>query len=380
MKGQNRKRGQNEGSIYKRTDGRWVAVANLGYRNGKRWRKAFYGKTRKEVQERLTSALSALQGGVAPIPEKQTVQQFLDDWLKDSVKQTVRPRTFIRYGEHVRLHINPTLGHIKLSKLTPQRVQSLLNELLKNGLAPSTVVYTHAVLRRALRQALRWNYVSRNSASLVDAPRVEEKEVDPLNPDQARVFLNSIKGDRLEALYSVALAVGLRKGEALGLRWDDIDLDEGTLRVRWSLQRIDGKLVLVEPKSKQSRRSISLPQTAVAALKRHRVGQLQERLLAGSRWQENGFVFPSTIGTPMDTRNLTRHFNKALRNAGLPTKRFHDLRHTCASLLLAQSVHPRVVMEILGHSQISLTMDTYSHVIPELQKEAAAQMDALLGA
>lgn len=375
-----RKRGQNEGSIYKRTDGRWVAVANLGYRNGKRWRKAFYGKTRKEVQERLTSALSALQGGVAPIPEKQTVQQFLDDWLKNSVKQAVRPRTFIRYGEHVRLHINPTLGHIKLSKLTPQHVQSLLNELLKCGLAPSTVVYTHAVLRRALRQALRWNHVSRNSASLVDAPRVEKHEIEPLSPEQARVFLKSLNGDRLEALYSVALAVGLRKGEALGLRWDDIDLDEGTLAVRWSLQRIDSKLVLVEPKSKQSRRSIALPQTAVAALKRHRVRQLQERLLAGSRWQENRYVFPSTIGTPMDTRNLTRHFNKALRNAGLPPKRFHDLRHTCASLLLAQSVQPRVVMEILGHSQISLTMDTYSHVIPELQKEAAAQMDALLGA
>ncbi|MEE8507034.1 MAG: site-specific integrase [Kiloniellales bacterium] len=174
--------------------------------------------------------------------------------------------------------------------------------------------------------------------------------------------------------------MGLRKGEVLGLKWTDVDLDKRTLTVRASLQRIGGALVLVEPKSRQSRRTVALPQTVIDAVRLHRARQLQERLLAGSRWQDHGLVFSTTIGTPMDTRNLTRHFRKALRNAGLPLQRFHDLRHSCASLLLAQGVHPRVVMEILGHSQISLTMNTYSHVIDKLQHDAAAQIDAVLGA
>ncbi len=230
------------------------------------------------------------------------------------------------------------------------------------------------------KQALRWEIVARNAATLVDAPRVPHHEIKPFTPDQARAFLDAIRGDRLEALYSVALALGLRKGEVLGLRWDDIDLEKGTLTVRSSLQRIDGKLTLVEPKSKQSRRTVAMPQTVASALRLHRARQLQERLLAGSRWQNRGFVFPTTIGTPMDTRNLTRHFKRALSEAGLPSLRFHDLRHSCASLLLAQGIHPRVVMEILGHSQINLTMNTYSHVIDDLKREAAAQMDAVLEA
>ncbi len=374
------KRGQNEGSIYKRKDGRWAAVVSLGYKDGKRWRKSFYGSTRRGVQEKLNAALRAHQQGLPVAPERQTVGQFLEHWLSESVRPTVRPRTYIRYGEHVRNHISPAIGHIKLSRLTPQHVQALLNEKLGDGLAPATVRYMHAVLRRALKQALKWDLVARNAAALVDAPRVTQKEIEPFTPEQARIFLDAIRGDRLEALYSVALAVGLRKGEVLGLKWTDVDLDKRTLTVRASLQRIDGALVLVEPKSRQSRRTVALPQTVIDAVRLHRARQLQERLLAGSRWQDHGLVFSTTIGTPMDTRNLTRHFRKALRDAGLPLRRFHDLRHSCASLLLAQGVHPRVVMEILGHSQISLTMNTYSHVIDKLQHDAAAQIDAVLGA
>ncbi len=238
----------------------------------------------------------------------------------------------------------------------------------------------HAVLRRALKQALKWELVARNAAQLVDAPRVAQREIESFTPEQAKTFLDAIRGDRLEALYSVALAVGLRKGEILGLKWSDVDLDKRTLTVRASLQRINGALILVEPKSRQSRRTVALPRTVTDALRPHRARQFQERLLACSLWQDHGLVFPTTIGTPMDTRNLTRHFKRALQGAGLPLRRFHDLRHSCASLLLAQGVHPRVVMEILGHSQISLTMNTYSHVIDELQHEAAAQIDAVLGA
>ena len=171
---------------------------------------------------------------------------------------------------------------------------------------------------------------------------------------------------------------GLRQGEALGLRWADVDLDQGKLRVSQALQVVSGKFHFVEPKSERSKRTIALPQIAVSAVRRHRARQIQERLLSGSRWQDSDLVFTTTVGTPIHPRNLVRHFHRTLERAGLPRKRFHDLRHTCASLLLAQGVQPRVVMEILGHSQISLTMDTYSHVIPGLQEDAANQMDAIL--
>ncbi len=176
----------------------------------------------------------------------------------------------------------------------------------------------------------------------------------------------------------MALAVGLRKGEALGLRWQDVNLDAGTLKVRVALQLIYGKLQLVQPKTARSRRTLALPQSSVVALRAHRARQLEERLLAGPRWKDSGLVFPSSVGTPMNPRNLNRHFERVLNKTGLPRKRFHDLRHTCATPLLAQDVHPRVVMEILGHSQISLTMDTYAHFVPSLQREAADRMDTLL--
>lgn len=265
-----------------------------------------------------------------------------------------------------------------MAKLSPSDIQPFLNDKLAEGLSPRTVRYLHAVLRRALGQALKRGLVPRNVATLVNLPKAQRPEVEPFTPDQARSFLAAIHGDRLEALYSVALSVGLRQGEALGLRWEDVDLDTGTITVRKALQRLNGVFELVEPKTARSRRTIALPQTAVTALRVHRTRQLQERLLAGSKWCENGLVFTNTFGTPIDASNLIRHFHRALVAAGLPRKRFHDLRHTCASLLLAQGVHPRVVMDILGHSQISLTMDTYSHVIPALQREAASQMDVLL--
>lgn len=208
--------------------------------------------------------------------------------------------------------------------------------------------------------------------------RVPRYELTPLDPAQARRLLDVIRGDRLEALYTVALAVGLRQGEALGLRWEDVDLDAGMMNVRHALQRVDGRLVLVEPKSHTSRRTIALPAGTVAALREHRRRQLEERVLAGRRWQDQDLTFTTTIGTPLDGTAVTKRFQRLLAYAGLPRQRFHDLRHACASLLLAQGVHPRVVMEVLGHSQISLTMNTYSHVIPALQREAADRMEALL--
>jgi integrase len=261
------------------------------------------------------------------------------------------------------------------------RVQAFLNAKAATSLAPRTVAYIRAVLRQALGQAERWAMVSRNVARIVEPPRVPRREVRSFSPDQARQFVDAIRGDRLEALYLVALGTGLRQGEILGLAWTDVDLVAATLTVRNALQRVNGKLELVEPKSATSHRIVALPAFVAEGLRAHRTRQLTDRLLAGSHWHEDprGLVFTTTVGTPMDGIAVTRRFQARLLSAGLPRQRFHDLRNACASLMLAQGVAPRVVMETLGHSQISLTLNTYSHVIPALGRAAAEQMDAMLG-
>ena len=370
------RRGNKEGSIHKRKDGRWACVADMGYSNGKRRRKYLYGKTRREVQERLTAVQHEIQRGIPVSSDRQTLAQFLAVWLESSVRPRVGPKTYVSYEQLVRLHTAPSLGRHSLRKLEPQHVQSWLNEKLSSGLSPRTVQYLRATLRNALNHAIRWGLVARNVAALADAPRVMRHEVQILDPGQARTFLEAAKGDRLEALYSVA--VGLRQGEALGLGWSDVDLDRGLLFVRGSLQRLDGKLRIVEPKSRHSTIAINLPEVCRVALREHRVRQLEERLVAGSRWIDSGLVFTTSIGSPLEGTNVTRYFQTILERAGLPRIRFHDLRHTCASLLLAQGVQPRMVMETLGHSQISLTMNTYSHVMPAMRKDAADRMDAIL--
>ena len=371
------RRGPSEGSIYKRSDGRWVAVLHLGYEDGHRKRKYLYGDSRREVQEKLSVSLRAQRDGLPPTNDRLTVAQFLARWL-DTIRPSVRPSTHTSYSLMVRLHIVPELGRVHLAKLSAQQLQAHLNAKLASGLSPRTVGYIHAVIRQALNRGVRWGDVPRNVATLVDPPRYQRAEVRSMTPEQARTFLDSVRGKRLEALYTVALALGLRQGEALALRWTDIDMEAGNVTVRAGLQRQGGKLVLVEPKTPRSRRTIAAPPIVVAALRSHRSRQLQDRLAAGSEWQDLDFVFCTQAGGPLDSRNVTRDFQRALTKAGLPHMRFHDLRHSCASLLLAQGVHPRVVMETLGHSQIALTMNTYSHVIPALQREAADRMQAAL--
>jgi integrase len=220
-----------------------------------------------------------------------------------------------------------------------------------------------------------------NAAAMVSPPRGTRREARALSPEEARCLLDAARGDRLEALYSVALAMGLRQGEALGLKWGDIDLDTGVLRVRRASQRIPHQgTQLVETKTPRSRRALVVPPIVISALRAHRARQAMERLAAGDHWVDLDLVFPSERGTLADGPNVTHRFHKLLKRAELPPMRFHDLRHACASLLLVQGVHPRVVMEALGHSQISLTMNTYSHVLPALQREAADRMEAILSA
>ena len=363
-----------DGSVYRRkSDGQWCASIFTGGR-----RKYLYGKTAAEVKAKLAAARAELNKGRLPSRRAPTVAEFLDSWLETSVRPRVRPLTYAGYKVNVEKHLLPLIGKIRLDQLTPLHVQEMMNNRLASGLSTKSVAYIHQVLRTALGLAVRWDMVSRNVARLVDRPRVERKPINPLTPDEARRFLEAIRGHRLEALFSVALALGLRQGEALGLRWDDVDFDSGTLRVRNQLQRIDGKLTLVPPKTDRSRRTLVMPQLIVERLHEHERRQVAERLWAGSNWQETGLVFANRVGGPTQARRVIEQFHEALKQAGIRHVRFHDLRHSCATLLLVQGVSPRVVMEVLGHSEIALTMNAYSHVVPELQREAAHQMQAIL--
>ena len=368
------RRGNHEGTIIRRRDGRWAAAVTVGP-GRRRW---LYGRTRADVSRRLTQALKATQDGT-PIPvETETVGGFLEGWLRDTVANRVRPATHASYACIVRLHIVPELGQVRLARLTPAQVQSLLNRKLASGLSPRRVEYTRSVLRQALGHALRWNLVARNVAALTDRPRPVRREIQPLTAEQARVFLRSVRGHRLEALFALALSLGLRQGELLGLRWADVELDQGFIHVRRSLQRLNGAFALGELKTAQSQRRLgALPAGLLETMRVHRLRQTQERL-ASEAWEDWDLVFTGISGHPLHASSVTHEFQDLLREAGLPPQRFHDLRHACASLLMAQGVNPRVVMQILGHSQITLTLQTYSHVAPSTQHAALTGLSASL--
>ena len=373
-----KRRGNNEGTLTERADGRWMGRVSLP--NGKR--KAVYGRTRAEANAKMKKTQRDVDAGLPVADDRITVGNFLDAWLRDRVRQTVRPRTYEAYESKVRLYLKPALGHVRLARLTPDHVQGAMNGWLRDGLSPQTVRHARTVLRTALGQAVKWGKVPRNVASLVDSPRVEQRDPTVFTSDQARAFMAAIEEDRLAALYHVALALGMRQGEILGLCWDAIDFDAGQLRVIRNLQRIDGKPALVEPKTKRSRRTLPLSPSLVARLRAHRAQQSRERLASGDRWvnwSNPPLVFTSEVGTPIDSPNLLKRFRRILADADLPLIRFHDLRHACASLMMAQGLTPRVVMEQLGHSQIGTTMDTYAHVMPTALRDAASQMEDLLG-
>jgi integrase len=375
-----RRRGPNEGSIYRRSDGRWVGELHLGYRDGKRARKQFYGSTRREVSERLAQARRDLDRGIIPASDRQTFGQYLEIWLAEAVRPAVRPKTFLSYSTIVRLHVAPELGRTPMSRLSPQQIQRLLNRKFEAGLSPRTVGMVFEVIRNALNRAVRWGLVGHNAASAASPPRYVRPEMKSLDEEQARRLLAAAAGHRLQALFGVALGLGLRQGEALGLKWGDVDFGSSALMVRRSLQRVNGDLIFSEPKTARSQRVVQMPATVTELLRAHRLRQLAERLEAGSRWSDQDLVFATRAGRPLDARNVLRAFALVLRRGDLPAIRFHDLRHSCATILLSQGVPPRVVMDILGHSQIGLTMNTYAHVIPALRDDAAAKMERALTA
>jgi len=369
-----KRRGNNEGSIYQRKDGRWVASTW----DDKGRRRSFYGRTRPEVAERLADALAKVQGGQILPKERQTVAQYLESWLETSARPRVRVTTYGGYERMIRLHVVPGIGKVRLARLTPQTLSHLYGGLAVNGLSPKSVRLVHAVLHRAFKQAVRWRLINVNPADAVDAPRTERKEFHALDAEETARLLEAARADRLHGVYVLAVTCGMRQGELLGLRWADVDLDKGALAVRQQVMRIGGEWRFSEPKTKAGRRVITLPAVAVSALREHRRRQAEERLRVGPEWHDNGLVFTNRIGNPIEKQNLMRRsFWPLLDRAALPRIRFHDLRHTAATLLLAEGLHPKVVQERLGHSTIAVTMDVYSHVGMTLQREAADTLDRL---
>ena len=372
------KRGNGEGGISRRKDGLYMARYTVQTPTGSK-RKTLYGKTRREVDEKLTKAKADRDSGLVFDADNLKLGEYLARWLADSVRDTVRPTTFERYEQIVRLHIHPVLGKVKLKNLTSAHVRGLYREKLDAGLSPRTVQYVHVTLHKALKQAIADGLIPRNATEPVKPPQVRREEMRPLTAQQARILFDAAKGDRLEALYVLAVTTGLRQGELLGLKWDDIDLEVGTLQVRRTLTTAKGGPVLPAPKTKSSRRTVKLSQTTLEALRSHLKRQLEEIDRAGSLWSENGLIFASEAGEPLDRRYITTHrFKPLLKRAKLPQIRFHDLRHTCATLLLSKNVNPKVVSEMLGHASIAITLDTYSHVLPNMQESAAKAMEEAL--
>ena len=369
-----KRRGRNEGKIFQRKDGRWVAKVRL--ESGQR--KQLYGKTRREVADKLTVALKSIQDGMPISSGRQTTGQYLDQWL-ENIKSKVRPSTWSRYEQYVRIHMIPVFGAVSLSRLTPAHLERLYSERLAAGSSARTVHHVHTVLHGALEQAYRWGLVPRNVATLVDPPRTTRAPMHTLTVEQVRALLTEIDGEPSEALITVAVTTGMRLGELLALKWSEVDLQNANLRVVASLSRSGGAWLLHEPKTDSSRRKIELAGVTVSSLRRHRISQSTERLHIGPSWVDNDFVFTNAIGNPLDGTNVLRRWLRpALRQAGLPQIRFHELRHTAATLMLEQDAHPKVVSEMLGHSQISITLDLYSHVSPTMQKKVAAIMDKAL--
>jgi len=344
-------------------------------------RRAYYGATRAEAAQKLQRALGTIANGLPLAGERLAVGPFLETWLSETATRKVRVKTLVRYQELVRLHIVPEIGRTSLTKLTPQHVESMMAQVAAKGVSPRTVAHCRAVLRNALNHAMRHSLVFRNVAALAAAPKVPELEIRAITPAAARQLLAAVRGDRLEALFTVALACGLRQSEALGLRWSDIDLDTAMLRVQRTIQRVNGEYQVLEPKTKRSRRTISLPPPVTTSLRQHKTRQTEDRLRVGPAWEGDewsGLVFTDEVGSPLSSYHVGRRFKSLITVAGLPEMRYHDLRHGATSLMAAQGVPARVAMEVLGHAQISTTMNIYAHIAPEFQKEASEKVAAAL--
>ncbi|KAA1025577.1 site-specific integrase [Pseudonocardia sp. EV170527-09] len=375
------------GTVVKRSDGRYQAAVYVLTPTGHRRRKFVYGRTWDEANDKRLELLDNNRKGVPSESSAMRLDEYLTYWLDHIAVHDLRPSTFARYRALVRDYITPHLGRKKLNRLSPSDVRGLMATLArtkgKSGrvLSPRTIQFIHAVLRSALQHAVRDELIGRNVAKLVSPPRATPPEITPLSPEVARKFLRVANTHWLAALWLILLTTGLRRGEVLGLTWSDVDLDAGTLRVRRTVQKLDGVFVFGEPKSARSRRVLTLPAVCLAALRRQ--PEINRGRAAGEQRRVDGqpadLVFVSTSGQPIDPRSVNRAFDRLLTKAEVPHSRVHDLRHTCATLLLAEGASDREVMELLGHSSIGITMNTYAHVLDDSKRRMASRMDGLFG-
>lgn len=379
------------GSVYRRAKGNWWIKVELGTdENGKRIRRQQRGgsvegdrvaKTRKEAEATLATILSARIDGSYVEPSRMTVGGFLVDAWLPAIQSSIRPSTFESYRINIERHIVPGLGAIRLQSLTAAHVNGFYAQLLTNGrsdgkggLAPNTVKHIHTALRKALGDALRWSYVSRNVAVAANPPKASDtrREMKAWTAEELRTFLESVAEDRLYAAWLLAASTGMRRGEVLGLRWSDLDLDRASIGVRQALVQVGKELTFSSPKTARGCRSVALDPTTVSALRDHRKRQVAEMLALGGGYQDNGLVFCEVDGKPLRPDSFSKRFDRAVRDASVPKIRLHDLRHTHATLALQAGVHPKVVSERLGHATVSFTLDVYSHAVKGMQSDAAA--------
>jgi integrase len=332
--------------------------------------------TKKDAEKRLSELLSQLDNGVYVKPGKSTLADFLKLWLRDYAKPNLSPRGFERYESIVRVHLTPSLGNTSLVKLRPEHLQKYYTDKLTSGLSARTVRYHHVVLHIALKTAVKWGLLSRNVADAVDPPRIRNTEINTWDEDDIIRFLNTAKDTPYYALFHTALFTGMRRSELLALRWQDIDFIYGHISVSRSLHHLnDGSYVFTQPKSAKSQRIIALSPSAIIALKEHREKQKLEKIVQGISLSDYDLVFSHPDGKPLRPNTVSRAWATLAARAGLRVIRLHDARHSHASLMLKQGTHPKIVQERLGHSTISITLDTYSHVVPGLQEAAANRFD-----
>lgn len=364
------------GSVYPRKDGRWVAKFRVEATG--RY-KELYARTEKEAYEKLEAALFEQRQGRLATGPRQKLKDYLEDWFEHVHTPKIRKSTYVRHRIMLQKYIIPALGHLQMQKLTPQQIQAFYSSMLSKNLAPRTVLNTHGLLHKALENAVRWRLIPRNVCDDVTPPTPRSKEAQSLTIEQARTLFEAAKGHTLEAMLTLALGTGMRHGELRGLRWRDVNLEEGYVHIRRTVSYIGGYGYLEdEPKTAKGRRKILLPAFIMELLKQHRLRQLEMRLQAGGKWREHDLVFCNQTGGYLHPDVGMKQFRRLLKDAGLPLSlRIHDLRHSAATIFLSMGVHPKVVQELLGHSQISMTMDIYSHALPSMQQDAMTRLNDL---
>lgn len=349
---------------------------------GKRKQRRLSASTKRELQEQVTAMLHAAKSGAYVAPTGQLLREYLIGWLAGH-KSQIRETTYRSYEQLIRIHVLPKLGNVPLQKLTASALEAFYADRLASGLSPRTVQYLHRVIRTALQHAFRLGTVVRNVADMATAPRAPRAQVQTWNSDQLRAFLGAAGDDGYAPAWLMAASTGLRRGELLGLRWEDVDLAKGRLHVRQAIVEVGSTLRVQEPKTKSGRRVVPFGPAVSTALKAHQAKQNERRLKLGTAWRGNAapfddLVFTTAVGGPIGPQNFSHRFKALTVAAGLPEVRLHDVRHAHATQLLRDGIAAKVVSERLGHASIALTLDTYSHVLPDMQDGAVLATEAAL--